>query len=228
MLDKLRVCIICNYYSLNGRLNVNEYINHPEIARLKCEHLDAVITDTIAHRYSNDPNQPMTSKSLLENSNSNDMNNENCSSDTETEQKDMASENSDSGEPSQQYATAIVKEDLTGHNDYLNQFNKQFNLKIGVGNVSKYLNSKVASTASNTGASSSSILHQKTNQTLMMNEDESIKSSIESSQYNQDLITHKWMIYIRSPNCPKLENYIKKVVFYLHFSYKPYDLVEVK
>ena len=84
--------------------------------------------------------------------------------------------------------------------------NKQFNIKISVGNVSKYLRHD------SSGAN--------------VNREASLQA--ESSQYNQDLITHKWMIYIRSPNCLRLDNYIKKVIFYLHSSYKPYDIVEVK
>ena len=84
--------------------------------------------------------------------------------------------------------------------------NKQYDLKISVGNVSKYLKSTSIPSFS-------------------LNDND---SNIEPSQYNQDLITHKWMIYIRSANCKKLEGYIKKVIFYLHSSYKPYDIVEVK
>lgn len=90
--------------------------------------------------------------------------------------------------------------------------NQQFDVKIFVGNVSKYLNNNTGQTGLSKGK-------------VGVGQD---MESLESSQYNQDLITHKWMVYIRSPNCSKLENYIKKVIFYLHSSYKPYDMVEVK
>ena len=170
MLDKLRVCIICNYYSSSGRLNLNEYINHPEIRKLKCEHLDAAI-------------------------------NHNSRQDSNLIKEETQTEND------------IPKEDLNQLET--SSFTKQFNVKVCVGNVSKYLNNEKSS--------------QKLSQSLAMSEgDDSVKSTVESSQYNKDLITHKWMIYLRSPNCAKLENYIKKVVFYLHFSYKPYDVVEVR
>ena len=157
MLDKLRVCIICNYYSLNGRLNLNEYINHPSIANLRCEHLDLAIDH-------------MKSASHLVKSEEN----------------------------SRQMSEMNNQQELT------NGSNQQFDVNICVGNVSKYLN--------NPGQK------QKTNE----------QQTESASQYDQDLITHKWMIYIRSPDCSKLENYIKKVIFYLHSSYQPYDMVEVK
>lgn len=57
-----------------------------------------------------------------------------------------------------------------------------------------------------------------------------VSQSIDKQQ-NQNLdpqITHKWMCYLRSENCKNIENYIKKVVFYLHPSYKPNDIIELK
>jgi len=86
-----------------------------------------------------------------------------------------------------------------------------------VGNVSKYLNIK--------NKINTNIEHISEPQSAEISTTE---NETEPSQYNQDLITHKWMIYIRSDNCKRLESYIKKVVFYLHSSFKPYDVVEVK
>lgn len=83
-------------------------------------------------------------------------------------------------------------------------FSKQYPIRICVGNVSKYLN-------------------QNRPQRMQQHLDSSSQS-----QYNNDLITHKWMTYLRASNCKNLENYVKKVVFYLHPSYKPYDIIEVK
>ena len=219
MLDKLRVCIICNYYSQNGRLNPNEYMNHPEICSLKCEHLDTVISDVLAHSQPNNVSSNLERQSSTNNVATSNyiklLNDEN-----DQEQNDLSENES--------IEKFMLKEDLS-QNDYLSQLSKQFNIKICVGNVSKYLNktnNKQSQEVSTSGAGS--LLNQKSNQNLLMNEDDVTKASIESSQYNQELITHKWMIYIRSPNCHKLENYIKKVVFYLHFSYKPYDMIEIK
>ncbi|CAH0557463.1 unnamed protein product [Brassicogethes aeneus] len=43
-----------------------------------------------------------------------------------------------------------------------------------------------------------------------------------------DNLTHKWMVYVRGPTeSPDVSSFIQKVVFYLHPSYKPYDVVEV-
>ncbi|CAF0710070.1 unnamed protein product [Brachionus calyciflorus] len=162
MLDKLRVCIVCNFYSSNGRIPLNEYINHPAIAILKCEHLEAAIEQ---------------SKSLSNLTTQNSSNNVAGMKDNQIDDDQIKA---------------------------LNQQNQQFDVKICVGNVSKYLKNKKNDTTN------------------------SNQECTESSQYNQDLITHKWMIYLRSPNCSKLDNYIKKVIFYLHSSYKPYDVVEVK
>ncbi len=88
---------------------------------------------------------------------------------------------------------------------------KSFDLKVSVGNVSKYINNRNANEKAPESPAATDV-----------------SADNEPSQYNQDLITHKWMIYIRSANCKRLDNYIKKVVFYLHSSYKPYDVVEVK
>ena len=81
---------------------------------------------------------------------------------------------------------------------------KQYPIRICVGNVSKYLN-------------------ENRPQRIQLRLDSSSQS-----QYNSDLITHKWMTYVRAANCKNLENYVKKIVFYMHASYKPYDIVEVK
>ncbi|EEZ97471.1 YEATS domain-containing protein 2 [Tribolium castaneum] len=43
-----------------------------------------------------------------------------------------------------------------------------------------------------------------------------------------DLLTHKWMVYVRGPkDTPDVSHFVDKVVFYLHPSYKPHDVVEV-
>lgn len=171
MLDKLRACIICNYYSLNGRLTQNEYLNHPAIKNLKCEHLEMAIgqAKSSADNYNNANNQ-------YSNTN-NDSNNDDINS------------------------SKVFKSNTNAQIGYT----QQYDIKICVGNVSKYL-------------ATSSVAKEYLEQL----------KTLDSSQYNQDLITHKWMVYIRSPDCVKLDNYIKKVLFFLHSSYKPYDIVEVK
>lgn len=163
-MDKLRVCIICRFYSQNGQLNSDEYKNHPTIRQLKCEHIEAALNHFKQTTYNKIEETPSVSMR------------------TDTPVNNFEK----------------MKNILQ-----VNSLGKQFNIKISVGNVSKYL--KTVTSSSNLDALSQ-----------------------EQSQYNQDLITHKWMIYIRSSECQRLDSYIKKVIFYLHSSYKPYDIVEVK
>lgn len=45
----------------------------------------------------------------------------------------------------------------------------------------------------------------------------------------EDQTTHKWMVYVRTPdNSSDISNFIKQVIFYLHPSYKPNDVIEVR
>lgn len=45
----------------------------------------------------------------------------------------------------------------------------------------------------------------------------------------EDILTHKWMVYVRGPkDKPDISSFVQKVVFYLHPSYKPYDVVEIR
>lgn len=45
----------------------------------------------------------------------------------------------------------------------------------------------------------------------------------------EDNSTHKWMIYVRgSKEAPNVSHFIKKVVFYLHPSYRPCDVIELE
>lgn len=186
MLDKLRVCIICNFYSLNGRLAVSEYANHPAISELKCEHIDAAI----------------------------------CHS------RHLPSEATENDQTFNYQSLLDSKE--ANNNSYINNhinYTQQYEIKICVGNVSKYLTKTLPPKTSLTNNSNS---NSNNNCPPRIGQIDQIANSADSSQYNQDLITHKWMVYIRSPNCSKLDNYIKKVIFYLHPSYKPHDTVQVK
>ena len=165
MLDKLRACIICKFYSQNGNLIPDEYKNHPTVRALQHEHIESVLGH-YKQSVSNESSRGLRTDTPI------------------TESSEL---------PPTKFQC------------------KKFNLKIGVGNVSKYLNKNENSLISDQGRIG-----------------EKEPSESEPSQYNQDLITHKWMIYIRSAQCKRLDSYIKKVIFYLHSSYKPYDIVEVK
>jgi hypothetical protein len=172
MLDKLRVCIICSYYSQSGRLTQAEYINHPAIKALKCEHLDMAI----AHAKSIE-----SENVALGNKDSNGFFN-----------------SSSLNESTNQTTTTIESMNSSDINSVQMSYTQQYEVKICVGNVSKYI---VGESSSSTEALLSQGLKPP---------------------------THKWMVYIRSPQCARLEAYIKKVIYFLHSSYKPNDIVEIK
>lgn len=49
------------------------------------------------------------------------------------------------------------------------------------------------------------------------------------SESQEDNSTHKWMMYVRgTKDSPSVSHFIQKVVFYLHPSYKPNDVIELK
>ncbi|XP_071791753.1 YEATS domain-containing protein 2-like [Asterias amurensis] len=46
---------------------------------------------------------------------------------------------------------------------------------------------------------------------------------------DSDPSTHKWMVYVRGPpEEPRIDHFVKRIWFFLHPSYRPNDLVEVK
>jgi len=47
--------------------------------------------------------------------------------------------------------------------------------------------------------------------------------------FRDDASTHKWMIYVRGPpEAPDVSNLVERVRFFLHSSYKPHDVIEIK
>ncbi|XP_059471317.1 YEATS domain-containing protein 2 [Neocloeon triangulifer] len=47
--------------------------------------------------------------------------------------------------------------------------------------------------------------------------------------FRDDDSTHKWMIYVRGPpDVPDVSNVVERVRFFLHSSYKPHDVIEIK
>ncbi|KAL4228496.1 YEATS domain-containing protein 2 [Mactra antiquata] len=56
-----------------------------------------------------------------------------------------------------------------------------------------------------------------------------VSKSIPADQRDEnDQATHKWMVYVRgTKDTPRIDDYVKKVWFFLHPSYRPNDLVEV-
>ena len=150
MLDKLRVCIICKYYSFNGTVNVEDYKNHPAVRKIRCEHLESTLKGSGG-----------SSASL----------------------KSQEDDNSSDG--------------LNDINGSTVQTTLPYKVKICAGNVSQYVTDSSTSNPSSKSDSNSNIMY-------------------------------RWMVYVSSPNMPKLDSYIKKVNFFLDPSFKPYDVVEVK
>jgi hypothetical protein len=153
MLDKLRALVLCRYYSLNGSLKQQQFINHPSLLEYKREKLDQEIK---------------MPKLLLLNETS-------------------TATNSD--------VKFLEKQELNNQNE-----SKLYQIRVCVGNVSKYLN---------------------------LNKPQKEHSLNQASIYDDNIISHKWMCYVRADNCKNIDNYIKKVVFHLHQSYKPNDIVEI-
>lgn len=49
-----------------------------------------------------------------------------------------------------------------------------------------------------------------------------------STENDEDSSTHKWMVYVRGPKeSPDISHIVSKIVFYLHPSYRPNDVIEV-
>lgn len=56
-----------------------------------------------------------------------------------------------------------------------------------------------------------------------------ISKWLNQSSMSQDKSTHKWMVYVRGPReNPDVSSIIKKVRFFLHPSYRPNDIIEIK
>lgn len=69
-----------------------------------------------------------------------------------------------------------------------------------------------------------SLKRKKTKHTILIGNISKWMPSLEN-----DNTTHKWMVYVRGPKeAPDLSHLIEKVVFYLHPSYRPHDVVEVR
>lgn len=56
-----------------------------------------------------------------------------------------------------------------------------------------------------------------------------ISKFISKTDQVEDNLTHKWMVYVRGPKeMPDIGHFVEECKFYLHPSYKPHDVVEVK
>ncbi|XP_025892142.1 YEATS domain-containing protein 2 isoform X3 [Nothoprocta perdicaria] len=198
MMDKLRACIVANYYASAGLLKAGE-------GTRSC---DATIL-----------NHPSIKKFL------------------ESPSRSSSPANQGSDTP---FANHSESDSLSQHNDFL--------LDKDNGNLDgeeRLANSLDQRQSRNTGRESSGVSNsQKAGQrNAGLSNDETSRLYVKKtivvgnvSKYippdkreENDQSTHKWMVYVRgSRREPSINHFVKKVWFFLHPSYKPNDLVEVR
>lgn len=198
MMDKLRACIVANYYASAGLLKVSE---------------GSKTYDTMVF------NHPAIKKFL------------------ESPSRSSSPANQRSETPSANHSES---DSLSQHNDFLSDKDNNSNLDI----EERLSNSLELRSSRNTGRDTSSTgSHKAEQQNADATGDETSRLFIKKtivvgnvSKYippdkreENDQSTHKWMVYVRgSRREPSINHFVKKVWFFLHPSYKPNDLVEVR
>ncbi|KAJ7325065.1 hypothetical protein JRQ81_018085 [Phrynocephalus forsythii] len=197
MMDKLRACIVANYYASAGLLKVGEgnktcdpmVFNHPSIKKflespsrssspanqgsetLSVNHSESESSQHTDYLMGRDNGNPEAEERL---SNKLDQRlSKNSGQSTSGVAKDRKMGLRISGLSNEEHSRLFVKKTIV------------------VGNVSKYIPP--------------------------------------DKREENDQSTHKWMVYVRgSRREPSIDHFVKKVWFFLHPSYKPNDLVEVR
>ncbi|XP_074184768.1 YEATS domain-containing protein 2 isoform X3 [Rhinolophus sinicus] len=198
MMDKLRACIVANYYASAGLLKVSE---------------GSKTCDTMVF------NHPAIKKFL------------------ESPSRSSSPANQRSETPSANHSES---DSLSQHNDFLSDKDNNSNMDI----EERLSNNMEQRPSRNTGRDTSSIGSHKTDQrNADLTGDETSRLFVKKtivvgnvSKYippdkreENDQSTHKWMVYVRgSRREPSINHFVKKVWFFLHPSYKPNDLVEVR
>ncbi|KAM7133836.1 YEATS domain-containing protein 2 isoform 3-T5 [Molossus nigricans] len=130
---------------------------------------------------------------------------------------------------------------LSQHNDFLSDKDNNSNMDI----EERLSNNMEQRPSRNTGRDTSSIIgsHKTEQRNADLTGDETSRLFVKKtivvgnvSKYippdkreENDQSTHKWMVYVRgSRREPSINHFVKKVWFFLHPSYKPNDLVEVR
>ncbi|XP_059955193.1 YEATS domain-containing protein 2 isoform X5 [Mesoplodon densirostris] len=199
MMDKLRACIVANYYASAGLLKVSE---------------GSKTCDTMVF------NHPAVKKFL------------------ESPSRSSSPANQRSETPSANHSES---DSLSQHNDFLSDKDTNSNVDI-----EERLSSNTEQRPSrNTGRDTSCITgsHKTEQRNTDLTGDETSRLFVKKtivvgnvSKYippdkreENDQSTHKWMVYVRgSRREPSINHFVKKVWFFLHPSYKPNDLVEVR
>ncbi|XP_072879519.1 YEATS domain-containing protein 2 isoform X2 [Chlorocebus sabaeus] len=198
MMDKLRACIVANYYASAGLLKVSE---------------GSKTCDTMVF------NHPAIKKFL------------------ESPSRSSSPANQRAETPSANHSES---DSLSQHNDFLSDKDNNSNVDI----EERLSNNMEQRPSRNTGRDASSVTgSHKTEQRNADLTDETSRLFVKKtivvgnvSKYippdkreENDQSTHKWMVYVRgSRREPSINHFVKKVWFFLHPSYKPNDLVEVR
>eukprot|EP00076_Gallus_gallus_P013987 XP_015132663.1 YEATS domain-containing protein 2 isoform X5 [Gallus gallus] len=198
MMDKLRACIVANYYASAGLLKPGEgtrscdatILNHPSIKKF----LESPSrSSSPAHQGSDAPSANHSESDSLSQHNDFFLDKDSGSLDADErlanslDQRQSRSAGRDSLGVSSSQKTGQRNAGLS--NDETSRL--YVKKTIVVGNVSKYIPP--------------------------------------DKREENDQSTHKWMVYVRgSRREPSINHFVKKVWFFLHPSYKPNDLVEVR
>ncbi|XP_045395737.1 YEATS domain-containing protein 2 isoform X2 [Lemur catta] len=199
MMDKLRACIVANYYASAGLLKVSE---------------GSKTCDTMVF------NHPAIKKFL------------------ESPSRSSSPANQRSETPSANHSES---DSLSQHNDFLSDKDNNSNMDI----EERLLHNTEQRPSRNTGRDTSSVTgsHKTEQRSADLTGDETSRLFVKKtivvgnvSKYippdkreENDQSTHKWMVYVRgSRREPSINHFVKKVWFFLHPSYKPNDLVEVR
>uniref|UniRef100_A0A2K6PS89 YEATS domain-containing protein 2 n=1 Tax=Rhinopithecus roxellana TaxID=61622 RepID=A0A2K6PS89_RHIRO len=198
MMDKLRACIVANYYASAGLLKVSE---------------GSKTCDTMVF------NHPAIKKFL------------------ESPSRSSSPANQRAETPSANHSES---DSLSQHNDFLSDKDNNSNMDI----EERLSNNMEQRPSRNIGRDASSVTgSHKTEQRNADLTDETSRLFVKKtivvgnvSKYippdkreENDQSTHKWMVYVRgSRREPSINHFVKKVWFFLHPSYKPNDLVEVR
>uniref|UniRef100_A0A8C0QTR5 YEATS domain-containing protein 2 n=1 Tax=Canis lupus dingo TaxID=286419 RepID=A0A8C0QTR5_CANLU len=195
MMDKLRACIVANYYASAGLLKVSE---------------GSKTYDTMVF------NHPAIKKFL------------------ESPSRSSSPANQRSETPSANHSES---DSLSQHNDFLSDKDNNSNMDI-----EERLSNNVDQRPKNGGKDITGS-HKTEQRNADLTGDETSRLFVKKtivvgnvSKYippdkreENDQSTHKWMVYVRgSRREPSINHFVKKVWFFLHPSYKPNDLVEVR
>uniref|UniRef100_A0A673YQI0 YEATS domain containing 2 n=1 Tax=Salmo trutta TaxID=8032 RepID=A0A673YQI0_SALTR len=199
MMDKLRACIVANYYANAGVPKLQEasksdpaVLNHPAIKRF----LESPSRSSSPLNQGSDAHSlgPSESESLSQQGEGPDRDGEGAWREDRGRQERRPGRNTGKdtfGIPSSGVLSSDGGEQRVTYHTTGDEASRLYIKKtIVVGNVSKYIPP--------------------------------------DKREENDQSTHKWMVYVRgSRREPSIDHFVKKVWFFLHPSYKPNDLVEV-